>query len=278
MAIEFTREDGHHGWAVAIGLGIVLSIAVLLRQLFLLLVPFLVLWIWWSGRRIKIDKLILKILIACAIILLVIAPFTIYNYQRFHRFVLLNTNAGFAFFWGNHPIYGTHFVPILTSDMGTYQDLVPKELRGLDEAALDQALLKRGIQFILDDPGRYILLSLSRIPPYFMFWPSSDSSMVSNISRVASFGLVLPFMIYGLVLAVSKLPRNFGKAIESPVILLIGFSGIYALIHLLSWVLIRYRLPIDAVLILFASLAVIEIYERIEYHWKMVNRVRVSRQ
>ena len=200
-----------------------------------------------------------------------------FNYQRFNRFVLLNTNAGFAFFWGNHPIYGTHFVPILTPDMGTYQDLIPKDLRNLDEAALDQALLKRGIQFILDDPGRYILLSLSRIPPYFMFWPSSDSSMVSNISRVASFGIFLPFMLYGLALAVIRLPRNLGEALASPVTLLIGFSAIYTVIHLLSWVLIRYRLPVDAVLILFASVAVFDIFERIESRRSKLN-LRVSRQ
>jgi hypothetical protein len=42
--------------------------------------------------------------------------------------VLINTNAGYAFFWANHPIYGAHFVPILTPEMGTYQSLIPQEL------------------------------------------------------------------------------------------------------------------------------------------------------
>ncbi len=96
-----------------------------------------------------------------------ILPFTAYNYARFGRFVLLNTNSGYAFFWGNHPIYGTHFVPILTPEMGSYQDLIPPEVRNLDEAALDQELMRRGLQFVIDDPGRYLLLSLSRIPVLF---------------------------------------------------------------------------------------------------------------
>jgi hypothetical protein len=125
------------------------------------------------------------------VVLSLILPFTLYNYIRFERFVLLNTNAGFAFYWANHPIYGTHFVPILPYKWGTYQDLIPKELLSLDEAALDQALLGLGIQFVLDDPVRYLLLSISRIPPYFMFWPSSDSVMISNLTRVFSFGLAL---------------------------------------------------------------------------------------
>jgi hypothetical protein len=227
-----------------------LGTAVLLRQLFLLFVPFLFLWLLWYGRKRQIPT----VLVAGAVIGVMILPFTLYNYARFHRFVLLNTNAGYAFFWGNHPIYGTHFVPILTPEMGSYQDLIPQELRSLDEAALDQALLGRGIRFVLDDPVRYILLSASRIPPYFMFWPSSDSSAISNLSRVAGFGLYLPFMLIGLWLSF------FRKGSARPGLNLVYlFVAVYTLIHLLSWTLIRYRLPVDAVLIVFAALAVIHL-------------------
>ena len=264
-------------WLLAAGLGLSLGATVLLRQIFLLIVPFLYLWMLWAGKR-KGINLFGTLTIATILLVLMILPFTIYNYARFNRFVLLNTNAGYAFFWGNHPIYGTHFVPILTSDMGTYQDLVPPDLRILDEAALDQALLKKGIQFILDDPGRYLLLSLSRIPPYFMFWPSSGSGFISNISRVLSFGLYLPFMIYGFVLSVARLPRKLGDLFASPVILLMGFALVYSAIHILSWTLIRYRLPVDSVLIIFASVAVCDIAERLGFRLNVSQRLEYSRQ
>ena len=83
---------------------------------------------------------------------------------------------------------------MLSSGRSLTPDLIPQELRQLDEAALDQALLKLGLQFVIDEPIRYLQLSLSRIPFYFMFWPSNDSGMLSNISRMASFGLMWPFM------------------------------------------------------------------------------------
>ncbi len=166
---ESHGKSGRVYW-LAVALGLTLGAAILLRQLFLLITPFIFLWVWWANRK----RLILPLIISGVVILALVIPFTIYNYQRFQRFVLLNTNAGYAFFWGNHPIYGTHFEPILSAEKGSYGDLIPEELRSLDEAALDQALLRRGIQFIVDDPARYVLLSLSRIPPYFMFWPSSD--------------------------------------------------------------------------------------------------------
>jgi hypothetical protein len=192
-----------------------------------------------------------------------ILPFTVFNYFQFDRFVLLNTNAGYAFFWGNHPIYGSNFEPILPSEMGSYQELIPTELHHLDEAALDSALLSRGIQFIIDDIPRYILLSLSRIPPYFMFWPSPDSSLISNLSRVFSFGVLWPFMIFGMGYAPFSKYLKQKLSLEAPLMLLYIFIFIYAAIHILTWTLIRYRLPIDAIAVIFAALTFAHIKDMI---------------
>ena len=254
-ASERKRPSGRD-YRLAIGLGLTLGAAILLRQLFLLMAPFIFLWVWWASRRRQFFPLVVSGLVIVALVI----PVTIFNYQRFQRFVLLNTNAGFALFWSNHPIYGTRFEPILSAEKGSYQDLIPKELRSLDEAALDQTLLRRGIQFITDDPLRYVLLSLSRIPPYFMFWPSSDSGLISNLSRVSSFGLFLPFMVYGLIRSI--IDRKKYPSFQ-PVILLYLFMGVYTLIHVLTWTLIRYRLPVDAVLVIFAGLALVDLVGRV---------------
>ena len=248
LALGLVESPSRRGWVL---LGLALGLATLLRQLILLFVSFLLLWLWWAGRgRVRWRYLVIPLLV----IIILVLPWTVRNYRAFDRFVLLNTNAGFAFYWANHPIYGTKFVSILPAGGPSYQDLIPAELRGLDEAALDQALLWRGIGFVLDDPGRYALLSLSRVKDYFKFWPSPESSLTSNVSRVLSFGLYLPFMIYGLVLSLPRWRRCS---------LLYLFVGVYTLIHLLSWTLIRYRLPVDAVLIVFAGLGVTELANRL---------------
>ena len=251
-------------YRLAIGLGLTLGAAILLRQLFLLVAPFVFLWVLWASR----GRQFFPLVVSGVVIVALVIPFTIFNYQRFQRFVLLNTNAGYALFWSNHPIYGTRFEPILSREKGLYQDLIPQELLSLDEAALDQALLRRGIQFILDDPVRYILLSLSRIPPYFMFWPAASSGSVSNLSRVTSFGLFLPFMIYGLYRSVVD-RKKIGSF--QPVILLYVFMGVYTLIHILTWTLIRYRLPVDAVLVIFAGLALVDLANRVPALRKLVS-------
>ena len=94
-------------------LGISLGMALLLRQVFLLFTPFLFLWVWIARLRQKRSLPLVATAISLALIALLILPITAYNMQRFHRFVLLNTNSGYAFFWGNNPVYGTHFIPIL---------------------------------------------------------------------------------------------------------------------------------------------------------------------
>ncbi|MCJ7569986.1 MAG: glycosyltransferase family 39 protein, partial [Anaerolineales bacterium] len=80
-------------------LGITLGMTLLLRQLFLLVVPILFLYLLWRQRK----RALFGILVASILIILMILPFSLYNYDRFDQFVLLNTNAGFAFFWANHP-------------------------------------------------------------------------------------------------------------------------------------------------------------------------------
>lgn len=235
--------------------GLLIGFVVLLRQVFLLFVPFLFVWILWSKRKSGFKKTFLKLVLSGGVLLIMILPFTIYNFQRFDKFILLNTNAGFAFFWANNPVYGTHFEGILPEDMGNYRDLLPLELKGLDEAALDSELLKRGLSYVAQNPGKYILLSLSRIPVLFEFWPSSDSSLISNVSRVLSFAIALPFMLLGVYQALSRIRITKSDFLESPVSLLLLFALVYCGIHILTWSLVRYRLPVDALFLSFAGLA-----------------------
>jgi len=284
-------------------LGLALGVTVLLRQVFLLFIPVLFIWLlWrsfryhtgprWAGLIVKENeasggttsrgrgpatylrnKLVLRmmgiLLTATVVLLLAIAPWTVRNYLVFHRFVLLNTNAGFAFYWSNHPIHGQNY-PADLPDWDAYIRLIPPELLSLDEAELDQTLLKRGLGFVRDDPRRYLMLSLSRFNDYFIFWPSPESSLISNVSRALSFGLMWPFMAYGLI---AHVRRSF----SSEILILYLFVIVYSTIHLLSWSLIRYRLPVDAVLIIFASATLVEIQMKLAQRQAKIQKIQISK-
>jgi len=239
LSIELKDDPSPIRW-VALGLSI--GLASLLRQTVLLFVPFLLIWLFLElrGRSIRWWYFALPVVI----IAVLVTPWTLRNYLVYREFLLLNSNAGYALFASNNPTLGTDW----RNDLVVVP--VPRELRGQNEAQLDRALTKKGIEFILADPKRYLWLSLDKTLEYFWFWPSPDSSRISNLNRVLSFGLYLPFMLFGLYLSFSRW-RSF--------VVLYLFIIIHTGIHLLSWPAPRYRLPVDAVSMVFAGLAVLEL-------------------
>ncbi len=270
--------------ALGLELGLAMAVTLLLRQVVIGFFAVLALWLLWLALRWRaVRRLLGPAGAAAAVTILLMSPFAARNYQIFGRLTLPNTNAGFTFFWSNHPIYGAQFEATLSPTHGvSYQELIPPELRDLNEAELDRALLVRGLQFVRADPGRYLLLSLSRVPIYFQFWPTSDSTLLSNAARVLSFGLFLPLMLYGLILALIHMrrggPLRSAPAAGAPdlraayVVLFLLFIAAYTAIHLASWANVRYRLPVDAFLILFAAYGIEDLWQRLAER-KLYHRV-----
>lgn len=264
-------------------LGLAMGVTLLLRQVISAFLLVLALWflvLLWRRGRLRAG--LAPLAVAALTMALLLLPFVVRNYRVFGVVGMPNTNVGINFFWANHPIYGTQFEAVLSPEHGvSYQELIPPELRGLNDALLDRALLARGVQIVLDDPGRYLLLSLSRVPIYFQFWPTPQSTLLSNAARLLSFGLFLPFMLYGLILAILDVRRSKFTAQADPtaqaglptapahdlrlayLALLWLFMATYTLVHLLSWANVRYRLPVDAVWLVFAGYALDDLLRRV---------------
>ncbi len=253
LSITLKEKPSFGRWAL---LGLALGLAALLRQSILLFVPFLLLWLIWDLKKEGIRWWYFAIPIVVTI--LVIAPWSVRNYRVYHQFLLLNSNSGYALYASNNPDMGTDW----NNEVVVVP--VPDDLVGQNEAQLDRTLTQRGIGFILADPHRYLLLTLSKMLEYFRFWPSTDSSWISNLNRVLSFGLFLPFMLFGLGLSVLRW-RSF--------VVLYLFVLIHTGTYLLSWPSPRYRLPVDAVLIVFAGLALLELAKQFRT-WR--HRLRVT--
>jgi hypothetical protein len=245
-------------------LGLSLGLATLLRQSILPWVPVLFLWLFWSSWRgckehsvvFSLWTVVRPVFLATCILATCILPFTIRNTIVYDEFLLLNSNTGYAMYSAQHPMHGTSFREFDAAPL-------PEDLHGLNEAQMDRELMGRATQFVLDDPVRYLLLSLSRVRAYFEFWPTPDTSLLHNVGRTGSFGLFLPFMLYGLALAVRRLRQNPPDFyLASRILLLAIFTVFYSLLHIFTWAMVRYRLPVDAVLIVFAALAIQDIYVR----------------
>ena len=260
-------------------LGVAIGVTLLLRQVGLFVVLGVGLWLLWLGWRGRAGRATLAMLaVAGAVTLLLLLPWTARNYRAFGTLSLMpNTNSGFALYWASHPIYGTRFETVLSPDHGvSYYELIPPELRHLNEAEMDAALRELGGQLILDDLERYFWLSLSRIPVQFQFWPTPDSSLAGNAARLLSFGLALPFILLGMGLFLARGVPAIGQRRfwqrgapwtaadwgAAQGWLLLGIILVYNLLHILSWAKVRYRLPTDALMLLFAGLALAWLWQR----------------
>lgn len=229
--------------------GLSLGLATLMRQAILPWVVILFLLLLWIGyRNGRFQQAFISLIVAGLTLVACIIPFTMRNYLAYDDFLLLNANAGFAMYSAQHPFHGTEFQEYTAAPLPDDLDL------SLSEAALDRELMARGIQFILAEPGRYLMLSASRAVDYFVFWPLPQTSLLNNIGRVLSFGLFLPLMLAGLWLSRQQWQRLW---------LLYAFMVFYTCLHIFTWAMVRYRLPVDAVLLLFAAVTLAAIWQRV---------------
>jgi hypothetical protein len=238
--LDLAEEPTARRWAVG---GLAVSLTSLLRQVFMPMAALFFLYVLWRARlRVKIRDVALAGGIAAALIL----PWTVRNYLAYDRFLLLNSQVGQTLWNANHPDLGVQFI-------GDAMFPIPEDLRGANEVDLNNELLRRAIENVAAEPGRFVRLSLSRTANFFRFWPIPSSSLFNNLARTVSFTICLPFMVAGLVISLREWRRW---------LLLYLFIAAYTFIHIISWTQIRYRMAVDVVLVPFAALAVVTLA-----HW-----------
>jgi hypothetical protein len=142
---------------------------------------------WRSDVRIFIQTHFRALFLAGVVLLAFIFPWTYRNYRVYHGFLLLNSNTGYAMYSAQHPMHGACFQAFEAAPLPA--DLMRQDLT---EVEWDRALMRRGIGFVLEEPGRYVLLSLSRLADYFEFWPT-HTTLLNNAGRLLFFYAVPSF-------------------------------------------------------------------------------------
>ena len=220
-----------------VALGICLAVCVLFRMAVVFFVPILLAWIYFRHPQRKSF-----LLIPITIILLAVIPFTIRNYFLWDQFLLLESQFGHVFWNGNHPASLGNFHPFRVFEIPG-QVLVSQ-----NDAQITNQLLAMGIHNVLNDPRLFASLTITRLREFFTFWPTPDSTTPANVMRVFSFGILWPFAVAGIWLTKS----DWRKLLP-----LYLFMLIHTAIYAISWTMIRYRIPLDAMLIIFAAFTIV---------------------
>ncbi|HRW09005.1 MAG TPA: glycosyltransferase family 39 protein [Caldilineaceae bacterium] len=234
VAVRIRERELQGIWAWCL-LGVILAIAVLSRVAVIFFVPILLLWLYWSLRQeIKLPMLFIPLVM----IGLALLPLTSRNYQLWGEFALSEAQFGHVFWNGNHPGHMGNFHPFKVFP-------IPEDVLTLNnDVLITNTLLHMAVANILADPWNFVMLTITRLRELFVFWPTSDSTLQANLLRVFSFGLIVPFALYGIAANL----RRFGEL--APIYL---FFIIHVGVYAVTWTMVRYRVPLDPFFILFAA-------------------------
>lgn len=264
---------GREKWYFWTSAGFVMGLLVLVRPPVLLLSALLTLW-HALRRRAQFRTLLLSGLVVFTFTLLTITPWTVRNYLVFGQFVLVSTNGGINFWFGNNArSFGAVDFENVPAEVRSRAQFSANE-GGIDEVAADRAGYMLAMQFIREHPGQ-MLQNLPRKLMRFFYAEVEGLLMNAGVLTLHSpkqvlgamrrLPIVLPDAVKPLLAVISQL---FYSAIILFALMGIGWhiakgnERIEALFGtVLYWVMIhliyigggRFRFPIMPLLTLFSA-------------------------
>jgi 4-amino-4-deoxy-L-arabinose transferase-like glycosyltransferase len=214
------------------------------------LLPFLLGWAAYRARREMKMRITRQVLAAAGIAFLCCVPWTVRNYVQFHRLVPLRSNFPLELYIGNNNNYATRqFVwpPKITKEMELLRYFKLGETGFIDEEK------RKAMEFIRAHPGIFLELTWDRIVTFWTGLPAPVESFIHAETQLVRVLLVcnalagLGGLVGIVVLTLRRSPYAFPAA-AYPVV----FPWLYYITH----PNLRYRHPIDPVVLLLAALAI----------------------
>jgi len=221
---------------------IVAVLAVLTRPVFDLFAPILVMLFALVVHRMPVGQAFRKLgayaLIYCALM----TPWWLANYNAYGQFVRLTAGGGMALYAGNNPLNRSG-----GGNVGEDFDL--KDFQHIaDGVERDKALAKAAVDFIVQNPGRFIELAWLKFVRIWRPWPANAGYSSLGVMLVTA-GSFLPVLILGAVGIVLR--RRMLRTL-APIYI---FAAGYTAVHMVIVGTIRYRLPLEPFLVMFAGVA-----------------------
>jgi hypothetical protein len=193
------------------------------------------------GRKVSAAALASIVAIGIA------TPWMIRNHQELGASVL-NTNGGFNLYLGNNPAATGYFVSISETPHGSTWDVLRKE----GEVQASETLRRDAIDWIKNNPSKFLVLAFKKA---VLFWTPpvhEGKGQVSNVERVIRMLWLIQFTLitFGAIAALSvpSLRTRYTT------VLWVAIAS-YTAVHMLFYVIFRYREPIMPFVCVMAALA-----------------------
>ena len=225
-------------------------LSILTRPAIDLLAPLLVLYFAAIVHRTSATSALRKCLVYLAIYCVLMAPWWVHNYRSYGTFVRLNLAAGENFYAGNNPLNtsgGGVFGPDF--DNSLYSKIA-------DPVDRDRVAFRAAVDFVAQDPLAFLQRAAVKFVRFWRLWPYAPE--YSNWKIVALYAAsFVPVLLFTLVyLGLWGVPEFWRIA---PIL---AFGGYLTLVNVVFVASLRYRLPLEPFMIVFASAALIRLMRR----------------
>ena len=224
---------------------IVLSIYI--KSISFVIGPILILiFIFWKKKSFKTSFKFLGLYFFILSVLM--SPWWVHNYKKYHSFVITNLAFGYHIYAGNNVMNKTGG-GIGGVDVDHELILGPSRL-GHDYFKSNKFFKAEAYNFIKENPKRFINLTTKK---FFRFWrpyPYAEEykSFFYKFISLISYGSILIFLFIFFV--------KYSKKYFNKIIPLIFTSVVIVFIYTITIVSIRYRYPIEPLMIILSSYSI----------------------
>jgi hypothetical protein len=281
LAVRSLDDDGHPvRWGLATGASF--AVTVLTRPIFLAYLPFLIAAIAWAARP-RFGRVLAMAAALVVATVLVILPWTMRNRTVFGKSIVVSSGLGTKLWQGNNEgavgdaddrdmsfrkeIWKARIRALAEPERSAiearYRE-VERRIAALQAArgdaydASDAVLGPLAVEYIRTHPLRTIELFVKKLGTLFL--PFSKTLVTNPDTSLRN--RVLAALAYLPVLALAPIGvwLSRGRARGLPIVygLIVALASAYALLTTCT----RFRLPLDPYLIVFAAVALVELWQR----------------
>ena len=213
-----------------------------------ILAPFLILSFCFFVYKYSTKKVLRELFIFYLLYSLLLSPWWFHNWKKYDGFVRLNLGGGYHLYSGNNPdnLSGGGIGGVDVNHNWNDEDI---EKRGIE---FEKKFKRDAFNFIKENPKTFIKLSVIKFKRFWQLYPYAEEyrGILYKMLSIFSYGLIL---IFSVLFLISNLKKFFLKI--SPLITIIFLT---TAIHCLTIASVRYRFPIEPILIMFASYYLLE--------------------
>jgi len=214
------------------------------------LAPLLLLYFAIAIRGLSFKAAAKYLAIYAGIYCVLMAPWWLHNYKAYQTFVRLNLGSGVALLSGNSPSNQTGGIDNnLEATMAPFGEIA-------DPVARDKAMQRAALNYIKEDPERFLIQAAKRFQRFWSPWPQTEEYS-RPLYKLISFCSFIPVLLLALVFVVL-----YGRTYFLRIAPLLLFIVYLSSLHLVFPASLRYRLPVEPFLIILAAAGAVHLVDR----------------